>query len=247
MNQFFHGMLYLLQGFQHLLTHGLKRFIIVPMALNFILFAGLFYFTYHYVFSFTSYYLDKLPSWLSVLSGIFFIIFIISFFLLFFSLFTVVFNVIAAPFNGLLAEKTQIILYNSRPPSLPFFKMALRTMKRQGEFLKFYLLRFFGICLLFFVPFIQPVYPFLWFLFTSWMISVQYQDFAMDNNLVSFQDLKQNVKNNKMRSLGFGTCINLVSFIPIVNILVMPAAVIGSTMLFCENNKHLRRTSPSPN
>ncbi|MBL7480682.1 sulfate transporter CysZ [Legionella bononiensis] len=247
MNHFFHGMLYLLQGFQHLFTDGLKRFIIVPMALNFILFTGLFYFTYHYVFSFTSYYLDKLPSWLSVLSGIFFIIFIISFFLLFLSMFTVVFNVIAAPFNGLLAEKTQIILYNSRPPSLPFYEMALRTMKRQGEFLKYYLLRFVGICLLFFVPFIQPVYPFLWFLFTAWMISVQYQDFAMDNNLVSFKDLKQNVKNNKMRSLGLGTSINLVSFIPFLNILAMPAAVIGSTILYCEHNKQVRRKSPRPN
>ena len=247
MNQFFHGMLCLLHGFKHLLTHGLRRFIIVPIALNFILFTGLFYFTYHYVFSFTSYYLDKLPSWLSFLSGIFFIIFIICFFLLFLSMFTVVFNILAAPFNGLLAEKTQITLYNSRPPSLPFFEMTLRTMKRQGEFLKYYLLHFIGICLLFFVPFIQPVYPFLWFLFTAWMISVQYQDFAMDNNLVSFKELKQNVKNNKMRSLGFGTSINLVSFIPLLNILAMPAAVIGSTILYCEHNKQVRRKSPSLN
>ncbi|KTD34875.1 putative sulfate transport protein CysZ [Legionella moravica] len=247
MNHFLHGMLYLFKGFRHLLSPGLKRFIILPMTLNFILFTGLFYFTYHYVFTITSYYLDKLPSWLSVLSGVFFIIFIISFFLLFFSMFSVVFNVIAAPFNGLLAEKAQVVLYSSQPPSQPFIEMVLRSIKRQGQFLKYYILRFLIVCLLFFVPFIQPIYPFIWFVFTAWMLSVQYQDFPMDNNLVSFTDLKHNIKNNKMRSLGFGTGINLVSFIPIMNILIMPAAVIGSTMLYCEKNKDLLKKSANLN
>lgn len=239
MNKFFHGMLYMLRGIRHLFTHGLKRFIILPMTLNFILFIGLFYFTYHYLFSYTSYYLDKLPSWLSFLSGLFFIIFIICFFLLFLSMFTVFFNVIAAPFNGLLAEKTQILLYDSPTPSQPFSKMAIRSIKRQGQFLRYYLVRLLGICLLFFVPFIQPIYPLLWFFFSAWMLSIQYQDFAMDNNLISFKDMQQNVKNNKLLSLGFGAFINLASFVPVLNILIMPAAVIGSTMLYCEVNKHL--------
>ena len=37
--------------------------------------------------------------------------------------------------------------------------------------------------LLFFVPFIHPFYPFLWFIFNAWMLNLQYQDFVMDNNL----------------------------------------------------------------
>lgn len=229
----------MLRGIRHLLTSGLKRFIILPMIFNFILFGGLFYFTYHYLFSYSAYYLDKLPSWLSFLSGVLLIIFIISFFLLFLSLFTVFFNVIAAPFNGLLAEKTQFLLYGIPTPSLPFSQMALRSIKRQGQFLKYFLPRLLGMCFLFFVPFLHPIYPFLWFLFTAWMLSIQYQDFPMDNNLISFREMRQKIKNNKMRSLGFGSLINLISLIPVLNILIMPAAVIGSTMFYCEINKRL--------
>ena len=238
---FFHGMSYLFRGVRNLSTRGLRRFVLLPLAINFIMFAGLFYLTYHYVLPYAYHYLDKLPSWLSFLSSIFFIIFILSFFLMFLSLFTVFFNLIAAPFNGLLAEKTQKVLFGSAIPSLSFYQVVLRSMKRQGEFLGYFLPRFLIIGILFFVPFIQPIYPFLWFIFNAWMLSIQYQDFAMDNNLISFKEARRTLARNKMCSLGFGFSINLTSFIPILNFLTMPAAVIASTILYCEHNKNLLR------
>jgi CysZ protein len=235
MVSFLRGMWYMVRGFRALSTPGLKRYIVLPILLNILLFAGLFYFSYHYLYPYANHYLDKLPSWLSFLSGVFFILFIICFFLLFLYLFTVVFNIIAAPFNSLLAEKAQTILYKLPIPSQPFYEMAIRSMKRQGQFLFYYLSRLLIVALLFFVPFIQPVYPFIWFLFTAWIISIQYQDFAMDNNLVRFKEMQEQVKDNKMRSLGFGTLINLTSFIPLLNLLIMPAAVIGSIMIYCDS------------
>ncbi len=158
---------------------------------------------------------------------------------MFLSLFTVFFNLIAAPLNGLLAEKTQNIFFGSAIPSLPFYKIVLRSIKRQIEFLSYFLPRFLVIGGLFFIPFLQPIYPFLWFLFNAWILSIQYQDFAMDNNLISFKETRKKVASSKMHSLGLGFSINLVSFIPILNILTLPAAVIGGTMLCCELNKHL--------
>ncbi|KTD61280.1 sulfate transporter CysZ [Legionella shakespearei] len=234
MLSFLRGMWYMVRGFRALSTSGLKRYIILPILINVFLFTGLFYFSYHYLSPYAHYYLDKLPSWLSFLSGVFFILFIICCFLLFLSLFTVVFNIIAAPFNSLLAEKAQTVLYKLPIPSQSFHEMAIRSMKRQGQFLIYYLIRLLIVGLLFFVPFIQPIYPFIWFLFTAWIISIQYQDFAMDNNLISFKEMQEHVKDNKMRSLGFGTLINLTSFIPILNLLIMPAAVIGSIMMYCD-------------
>ncbi|CAM2962068.1 putative sulfate transport protein CysZ [Legionella steigerwaltii] len=238
MRNFFLGMLYMVQGLHHLFTPGLKRFILFPIAINFIMFAGLFYLIYHYLLPYTYYYLDKLPSWLSFLSSIFFVIFILSFFLMFLSLFTVCFNLIAAPFNGLLAEKTQNLLFGSAIPSLSFYKIVLRSIKRQAEFLGYFLPRFLVMGILFFVPLLQPIYPILWFVFNAWVLSMQYQDFAMDNNLIRFKEMRKKVANNKMLSLGFGFSINLASFIPILNILTMPAAVIASTILYCKLNKY---------
>ncbi|KTD10896.1 putative sulfate transport protein CysZ [Legionella gratiana] len=234
MKHFWQGAFYLLRGIRLLFTQGLKRFIILPLVLNFLMFAGLFYLIYHYLLPYSYHYLNQLPSWLSFLSTLFFIIFILGFFLMFLSLFTAVFNVIAAPLNGILAEKTQHLLYGSVIPIIPLYKMILRSLKRQMEFLGYFLPRFFGVGILFFVPLLQPIYPLLWFIFNAWMLSIQYQDFAMDNNLVGFKEMRQEVTHNKMRSLGLGCSINLASLIPIINILVMPAAVVASTILYCE-------------
>lgn len=234
MKQFWQGTSYLLRGIRHLFTKGLKRFILLPLVVNFLMFAGLFYLIDHYLLPYSYHYLNQLPSWLSFLSTLFFIIFILGFFLMFLSLFTVVFNVIAAPLNGLLAEKTQNLLYGSVIPIIPFYKMVFRSLKRQMEFLCYFFPRFLGVGLLFFVPLLQPIYPVLWFIFNAWMLSIQYQDFAMDNNLVGFKEMRQQISHDKMRSLGLGCSINLASFIPIINILVMPAAVIASTIFYCE-------------
>lgn len=234
MFNFFRGMNYLLQGFNHLLTPGLKRFIIIPILFNLILFTGLFFLIYYYVLPYAHHYIDKLPSWLSFFSSVFFIVFVSGFILLFLAMFTVMFNVLAAPFNGLLAERTQYLLYGHSIPSLSFTAMAVRALKRQLQFLIYFLPRFAGVGILFFIPFLQSIYPFLWFLFTAWMLSMQFQDLPLDNNLVSFQGMRRFVKEERALSLGFGSLINLLSFIPIINFLIMPAAVIGSTILYCE-------------
>lgn len=236
MGEFFDGMRCMMSGLNHLSTKGLKRFVILPVMFNFLLFTGLFYLVYHYLFPYSYTYLDKLPSWLSFLNGVLFVVFIISFFLLFLSVFTVLFNIIAAPFNGLLAEKAQQLLYGSTIPSISFTSMVFRTIKRQGQFIAYFLPRFCVMCILFFIPFLHPIYPFLWFFFNAWMLSFQYQDFVMDNNLIGFDEMKHIIKRNKLRSLGFGSLINLASFIPILNFFTMPAAVIGSVTIYCENN-----------
>lgn len=243
MRRFFLGMLYMVQGIHHLVTPGLKRFILLPLAINFIMFAGLFYLIDYYLLPYAYHYLDKLPSWLGFLSSVLFVFFILSFILMFLSLFTVFFNLIAAPFNGLLAEKTQNLLFDSTIPSLPFYEMVLRSIKRQAEFLGYFLPRFLVMGILFFVPFLQPIYPILWFIFNAWILSIQYQDFAMDNNHIRFKEMRKKVASNKMLSLGFGFSIGLASLIPILNILVMPAAVIASTMLFCKLNQDLLQPS----
>jgi CysZ protein len=229
-------MRYFILGFSQLLTPGLKRFIVMPIAFNVVLFMGLFYFSYYYLIPYAYHYVDKLPAWLSFLSGVLLVVFIIAFILLFLAMFTVMFNVIASPFNGLLAEKVQVILYKKPIPSITFTVMAIRVLKRQGKFLKYFLPRFLGMCILFFIPFIQPVFPIIWFLFTAWMISMQFQDLPLDNNLINFDEMQRMIKANKMRSLGFGSAINVAGFIPFINILSMPAAVIGSTMLYCDTH-----------
>ncbi|MBA2710316.1 MAG: sulfate transporter CysZ [Tatlockia sp.] len=244
MRDFLKGMIFLMLGVRHLFTPGLKRFVLLPMLFNFLLFSGLFYLLYHYAFPYSNYYIDQLPSWLHFLSGLILVIIAISFFLLFLSMFTVLFNLVAAPFNGLLAEKAQILLYETKIPSLSLTEITIRTIKRQLQFLGFFIPRFLGMVILFFVPFIHPIYPFLWFWFTAWILSIQYQDFVMDNNLISFDVMRIKIKERTMLSLGFGSFINLLSFIPVLNLITLPAAVIGGVLLYCEEHALLFKVDP---
>lgn len=232
MRDFAQGALYVIKGIRPLFTHGLRRFVILPIMFNFLLFSGLFYFFHHYVFSYADSYFNQLPAWLNFLHSIFLVIFLISNFLLFLSMFTVLFNVFAAPFNGLLAEKAQHLFFGSSIPSLSFGTIVVRSIKRQGQFLAYYVPRFIAMCLLFFVPFIHPIYPFLWFIFNAWMLSMQYQDFVMDNNLIDFKTMQDKLSNHKMLMLGMGSMISLLSFIPVLNILIMPTAVIGGVIAY---------------
>jgi CysZ protein len=242
MTDFFKGMVYVFSGVRYVFTNGLKRFIFIPIAFNLVLFLTSLYLIYHYVAPFSDYYISKLPSWLGFLNDLILILFFIVFFLLFICTFTVLFNVLAAPFNGLLAEKAQLLFYRSAIPSISFTEMIVRSIKRQGQFLAYFIPRFLGLIILFFVPLIQPIYPFLWILFTGWVLSTQYQDLTMDNNLINFKQMQAMMKQKTMLSLGFGFTINLISFIPFLNLITVPAAVIGGVMLYCEEHKHVRLT-----
>lgn len=242
MTNFIKGMSYLLLGITHLPTQGLKRFVILPIIFNLFVFIGLFYLIYHYLFPFSNYYHNQLPTWLNFVSGIFTFFFVISFFLFFLATFTLLFNLLSAPFNGLLAERAQYLLRNQLTPELTFTQITVRTIKRQIQFISYFLPRFLGMCFLFFIPFIHFFYPFLWFIFNAWMLSMQYQDYAMDNNLVDFKTMKSLMKQNKDESLGFGLLINFISFIPILNIITMPAGVIGGVLMFCD--RHSQKLPP---
>lgn len=232
MKAFWAGISCFFLGLKSLNQQGLRRFVLLPLFFNFLLYSGIAYLSYHYLFSFTDYYIKQLPHWLSFLSGVFTLLFFLLFVLLFLSTFSIVANLFAAPFNGLLAEKAQRLLTAKTLSERPFGTMVAQSIKRQGQFIFYYVPRFIGLCLLFLIPPFHPFLPFLWFIFNAWMLSMQYQDFAMDNNLIDFNTMRKQIKMSKSLSLGFGSMISLLSFVPFLNILIMPAAVIGGTLMW---------------
>ena len=72
------------------------------------------------------------------------------------------------------------------------------------------------------------------------MLSIQYSDFPMDNNRVDFSEMKSLLKEQRLTSIGFGIAVVVALSIPVVNFLVMPAAVIGATIMWVDihKNKH---------
>jgi CysZ protein len=94
-----------------------------------------------------------------------------------------------------------------------------------------------GLLLITIIPVINTVAPPLWVLFGAWMMSIQYGDYAADNNDVSFRELQSRMSARWFDALMFGLPAYLLLTVPVVNLILMPVGVAGGTRFWVE---HLR-------
>ncbi|MGB0361131.1 MAG: sulfate transporter CysZ, partial [Endozoicomonas sp.] len=102
-----------------------------------------------------------------------------------------------------------------------------RSIGRELQKLLYFLPRAFIVLLLSFVPIIGMA---LWFIFNGWMMAIQYCDYAADNRNVSFRSMISALKSQMKKCWPFGAVVNLAMLVPLVNLLIIPAAVIGATL-----------------
>ena len=182
--------------------------------------------------------------WLSFLQYILWPLFVVLVALMVFFTFTMLANIIAAPFNGLLAEQLEARLTGATPPDtgvLGIMKDVPRIMKREWQKLAWYLPRAVVLLLLYFIPGIgQTVAPVLWFLFSAWMLAIQYCDYPFDNHKVSFKTMREALRTRKVTNMQFGALASLFTLIPVLNLVIIPVAICGATAMWvdCYRDKH---------
>ena len=233
------GFSYFLQGFSLIRTKGLRRFVLVPLTVNLILFSAAFYFLYGQIDDGIKYLLDLIPEWLGwIKDGLIVVLWplaVISVLLIFALIFGTLANWIAAPFNGLLAEKVERHLSGQQLGDeglLSIIKDIPRTLARELSKLGWYIPRAIGFLLLFlFIPVFGQI---AWFLFSAWMMAIQYCDYPYDNHKISFTGMRAHLGDNKSAAMTFGIITNIFSLIPVVNFIVMPVAVCGATAMWVE-------------
>jgi CysZ protein len=59
----------------------------------------------------------------------------------------------------------------------------------------------------------------------------------MDNHRLSFSEARRRVASQRGTSFSFGALVMLGTMIPIVNLIIMPAAVCGGTLMWVERLK----------
>lgn len=244
----FHGAHYLGQGFKMLTQKGIKRFVFIPLAINLVLLTV----ALIYVISQISDWSLTLNNWLAdfgafewvmtLVSWLIWPLVIVGIILFVFFFFAMLANWIAAPFNGLLAEAVENKLRGEK--SVPdqsikeLLKDVPRLLGREWTKLKYYIPRALACLLVLFVPLLGALaFPIIWFIFNSWMMSVQYIDYPMDNHKVPFEEMLSKLQESRSGTLGFGSMVMLMTMIPLVNLLVMPAAVCGATKLWYEHHR----------
>lgn len=234
------GANFLLRGFAMLPEKGIRHFVLVPLLINVFIFTGAIWLLFDQMGHWIDYFLSAiLPDWdwLQFIRYLLWPLMAILVLIVVYYSFSVVANIIAAPFNGILSEKVEQRLRGVTVTDSGWKEIVAlipRTIVRELSKLLYYLPRLLLLLILAFIPVLGMVAPILLVLFGCWMMAIQYCDYPMDNNHISFRDMKDSLKQRRLTSVGFGGVISLGMMIPLLNLLIMPAAVVGATIFWVE-------------
>ncbi|MGB0466034.1 MAG: sulfate transporter CysZ [Pontibacterium sp.] len=233
------GASYLVKGLQMLPDPRIRHFVLIPLLINIVLFTGAIWLLISQFEIWVDYWLSFLPDWLSFLSWLLWPLFSLLVLLVVYYGFNLVANLIAAPFNGLLSEKVEKLLRGDIVTDEGWkavLALVPRAVAREFSKLAYYLPRFLFLLVISFIPGLNVIAPLLWFLFGAWMMAIQYCDYPMDNNKVSFAQMKLLLKAQRLTSVGFGSLVQLGMMIPVINLVLMPAAVVGATFYWVDEH-----------
>ncbi|MDN6228615.1 MAG: sulfate transporter CysZ [Enterobacterales bacterium] len=232
------GVHYFSEGWRLVRQPGIKRYVVMPLLVNIVLMGLAFWWLFNQLGAWIPSLMSHVADWLQWLSYLLWPLAVISIVLVFSYLFSTIANWIAAPFNGLLAEQLEGVLTGKPLPDTGIWSVVKdvpRIMAREWKKLAYYLPRAIVLLILYFIPGVgQTVAPVLWFLFSAWMMSIQYCDYPFDNHKVSFPDMRDALRRNKVDNLQFGALTSLFTMIPILNLVIMPVAVCGATAMWVD-------------
>ena len=230
------GALYFVRGFAIVTRPGIRGYVVIPLLINATLFTTLIYFGASWLVGFAT---DMLPGWLDFLAWILVPGFVVTALMAGFYTFNLIANLIAAPFNGLLAEAVERHLTGRSPPSAgrgwgAFVKELGPTVMAELRKLAYVAIRSLPPLLLFLIPGVNVVAPFVWMVLGAWMLAVTYVDYPMANHGIGFAELRARLADRRLLSLGFGGAAVAALAVPVLNFLVIPCAVAGATAMWVE-------------
>ena len=238
------GASYFLRGFAMIFQPGLRRFVIVPLAANVVLFSLMGWALYQVMVDFYETAMLSVPEWLQFLSWIITPLLWMIGGLVSGYTSTLAVLLLTSPFHSLLAEKVEEYVTGESPPAIEGLGASLfevpRAFVREIRKLLYYLPMALAVLILTFIPGLNALAPLAWFLLGAWMMSLQFLDYPMDNHHLPFREVPEACAARRLSTIGFGGTIALLGGIPLLNLIMIPAAVIGATLLWCEELRPLR-------
>lgn len=235
------GIRYFLQGIPMIFNADIKKYVVVPLIINIVLFIGAIYLLVTEYESLIDWLTPELASWvpdfisgiLNWFIGLLWMLFAAVALIIIFFGFTIVANIVGAPFNAYLASAVEYKLTGKQPidPRTSFMKVTLETVGGELKKLAYLVMWVIPLLLISFIPVINIISPVLWAVFSAWMLALQYIDYPLGNRGYNFSKIRYTLSNYKMLSLGFGGSATVATMIPVLNFLVMPVSVAGATIM----------------
>ncbi|MFT7547096.1 MAG: CysZ protein [Candidatus Azotimanducaceae bacterium] len=226
------------EGLKLVRQPGLRQYVIIPIVINTIVLSLVMIYSFSQYEAWLELIKGVLPDWLSFISSLIGFLAAIVIFALSVYGFSIIANIISSPFNAILSQKVEEkltgFIINSE---VNLFIVLARSLTREISKLAYFLPRLLGLIVLSLIPGLNALAPVAWILFGAWMMTVQYADYAADNNEIKFSDLRHRLENNVIQSLLFGIIVYFVIAIPLLNLFVIPVAVAGGTVFWVERLK----------
>ena len=227
-----------LQGLILLWRPGLRRFVWVPVLIN----IGL----YSVAFWLATYYFSELiewliPSWLDWLSWLLWPLFALTLLMLFIFTFTLLANLIACPFYGRLAAKTEEIIVRRKPVQAEQIRTKAVFLSIGSELKRiwYFLSRSLPLLVLLVIPGVNFFASLLWLAFSAWFLALEYMSYSLEMHGLLFPQQCRIIREHRLSAIAFGGVVMLGLAIPFLNLFVPAAAVIGATLYVTGNDANL--------
>ena len=239
-NSFIRGAGYALTGLRWLPKAGLRGVVLLPLVINTALFGVGIAWSASQFARFDQWAQSLLPDWLHWLHWLLWPLFVLTVGVMLFYTFALAANALAAPFNGLLAERVERLANPEGrvpPPAAASWRELLFSPLAELSKLLYFVVWAIPLIVLSFVPGVNAAAPVFWVLSSAWMLAREYADYPLGQRGLSFRAQRRLLRRHWPLTLGFG-CITLVlTLIPVLNFVAMPAAVVGATLMWSREGR----------
>ncbi|MEQ6887134.1 sulfate transporter CysZ [Halomonas sp. CS7] len=235
----------LTRGTRLVYSRGLRRYVFLPILVNLLVYGAMLGYVVGNFGGWLDGWMAMVPEWLSWLSWLIWPLFVVSLVLIVFFTFTLVTHLIAAPFYGFLAARVEVEV-TGRPPldDRGLTKTAVDAMGRELVKLAYILPRMALLFVLSWIPVLNLIAPLLWAAFTAWIMAITYLDYPMDNNKVSFRDMRQRLGARRWPTLTYGGWVTLITWLPLANLFLLPGAVAAAVLMWDRHYRGLETVTP---
>ena len=225
-----------------LLSHRQIRWLaLFPILINIAMFAALAWSAGLWVSDWLDQLTASVPEWLQWLAWIIWLLFALLILVVFAFTFTLFANLIGSPFYGIIAERVIALeLGSSEQTSEPLSSLlatARDSFIRELQILAYLLPRTIVVLLatfvIGFIPLVNFLAPLLAGGWAAWTLALQYFDYPGDIDQVTFRGVRERAAGQRWLSLGFGFSALGAAAVPILNQFLLPATVVGGTLLWC--------------
>ncbi len=145
-------------------------------------------------------------------------------------------NLVLSPLQDPLSEHTERTLGPYTPTDGGFVRGTLISLRHTLVRLALMLV---GLAVLFPLNLVPGVGSLLWFaLSTTWSafwLAAEYLSGPMARHLHRFRDVLAALRATPARTFGFGYALTLLLWVPVLNVFLMPVAVVAGTLLYRED------------